>query len=110
MSEQAAGAIRRGTTPTITAQLKVDVTGFPVVILSVRGAGQQLDLTGDRLTIAKADHGCTVSATLTQEETLAMQAGLAISVQVRARDSSGKAAATGCGRLDVLDVLKDGVI
>lgn len=110
MAEQAEGTIRRGTTPTITAQLNADVTGWPVVILSVRGAGQQLDLTGDRLTIAKADPGCTVSATLTQEETLAMQADLTISVQVRARDSSGKAVATSCGRLKVLDVLNDCVI
>ena len=87
-------SIRRGTTPTISVAVDTDLSSWPTVILSLYGTGSQLDLGKDRLTVTKSDSGCLITATLTQDETLAFCAFTAVRVQVRAKDAAGRAVAT----------------
>lgn len=58
----ASGTIWRGTTPTVTVTLPLDLTGWARVVLSIHGQGAALDLEGDRITIAKVDGGWTITA------------------------------------------------
>ena len=105
-----AQTIRRGTTPTISVAVDTDLSSWPTVILSLYGTGSQLDLGKDRLTITKSDSGCLITATLTQDETLAMAEGSVLEAQLRAKDGSGKAIATNIADIAVANVIKDGVI
>jgi hypothetical protein len=106
----ASGTIWRGTTPTVTVTLPLDLTGWARVVLSIHGQGAALDLEGDRLTIAKVDGGCTIAATLTQVETLSFREFSSVRVQVRARDASGQAIDTTIGGLEVGSIVMDGEV
>lgn len=105
-----AQSIRRGTTPTISVAVDTDLSSWPTIYLSLYGAGSKLDLDKDRLTVTKMATGCTLTATLTQAETLAFTDGQLAQVQVRAKSADGSAIATEIGTVNVRGILKDGAI
>lgn len=100
----------RGTTPTLTIILPDD---FPVsdlseaeVVISSDGEVKSLKQTSD---IMLDDENNALVVEYTQEETLDLSAGKA-SCQVRVLDNSGNAFASKIVSVDVLEVLRDGVI
>lgn len=111
---EAIGTIYRGTTPTVTVRVTgldlSDAALWPVVWLSARNRTDAIDVARDGLAIAAIDGGCTVAATLTQDQTLALTAQVPLQLQVRAKDSGGDAVALPVAQLAVEDVLKGGDI
>lgn len=102
--------IYRGTTPAIAVDVDgIDLTGWAVWV-SLRSGGVSLDLTGDRVATVKTDTGCTVTAALTQEETLSLRGASLVRIQVRAVSELGEAIATTVATEAVGDVLMGGVI
>lgn len=100
--------IVRGTTPTISFKYTViQPSTIAVAYLTMFQNGERLlekDLTTAEVGVD------TISWTLSQEETLAMTAGQALTIQCRYRLDDGSAYATKKATEDVLDVVKDGVI
>ena len=93
----------RGATPTIAVTVDHDLTGLDVFValkgsLEYGGTGEYIE----REVQPKAtDGGCTLTLTLTQEESLALSPGGAV-VEVKAYDStSGSVVASGHATIDV---------
>ena len=98
--------MRRGTTPTCTLTVDMDLTGWTCYV-TLKGAGKKLDLEGGRLAVT-AGESSTVSFTLTQKETLAFKAGKC-EVQLRAVNG-GAAVASDIATMTVEPILRDGVL
>lgn len=99
--------MRRGTTPTITATVDADISALNIHL--ALDAGTLIVKSGEDLTVNYADGVTTVEATLTQEDTLAMEAGNVCSVQIRAYNSDGSIAmATDIATVPVSGILEDG--
>lgn len=107
-------SIYRGTTPSITLNIKgvdlSDASVWPTVIVTVENWRSTFDVSRDKLTIATADAGCTVTFELTQAQTLLMRKLQKTLMQLRAKDSDGHAIATEIVSVTVDDIVKDGEI
>lgn len=106
--------IYRGTTPSITLNITgvdlSDASVWPTVIVTVENGRSTFDVNRDKLTIATADAGCSVTFALTQAQTLLMHKLQKTMVQLRAKDADGHAIATEIASVDVGDIVKDGEI
>ena len=106
--------IYRGTTPSITLQVTgVDLSlqdTWPVVVVTLKNGGTEIDFQRDLLVIEHTDTGCSVAFALTQVQTLAFDYMKKVSVQLRAKDASGRAIATDIASVTVDDIIKDGEI
>lgn len=106
--------IFRGTTPNITLNITgVDLSDarvWPTVIVTIKGVYNIVDVSRDKLVIASADAGCSVTFALTQVQTLAFSAKHPMRVQLRAKDADGHAIASPIASAEVNDVIKGGEI
>lgn len=108
-------AIRRGSTPTVTAHVRgvdlSDANEWPVVRLAmVSSGGEDAEPTvvgREGLTIESEEEGSAVTVTLTQAQTLALRAGTVLSFQLHFRDSSGDADGSSARSLLVLEQYDD---
>lgn len=99
--------MRRGTTPTLTIEVDADLTGLDIHL--ALDAGTLIVKETDELGIDIADGKTTITANLTQADTLAMQSGRNCEVQLRAFNSDGSIAmATTIGTVPVCRILEDG--
>lgn len=97
----------RGTTPTNTFNVDIDLTDAEVVYITyqqrhstvIERSKSEIDITPTALTVQ-----------LTQEETLRLAANISVVIQIRARFSDGTAVASNIIQTDVQTVLKSGVI
>ena len=96
----------RYTTPTITFSLPFEASYLTAAYISLLQGSTAVDKTlADCETSEK-----TLSITLSQEETAGFAAGTPVKVQLRCVGNDGKAYASRQFRLDVDDVLKEGVL
>lgn len=106
--------IYRGTTPSITLNITgvdlSDASVWPTVIVTVENGRNAFDVNRDKLTIATADAGCSVTFALTQAQTLAFSVMRPTYVQLRAKDAVGDAIATETASVAVEDIVKNGEI
>ena len=96
----------RGTTPTHTFKVNVNLSNAEVIYLTYK--------QGDKVTIEKTKEDMeitptTISVRLTQEDTLAFTKA-SVEVQIRARFSDGTAIASNIMRATSERILKNGVI
>lgn len=99
--------MRRGTTPT----LQITVTGLSKIEIQVL----HLILERQGVVIKKPEQdvsidGEVISATLTQEETLSLTAGIDVAVQLRVLSTNDTAYASNIVTVPVREILEDGVI
>lgn len=99
--------MKRGTTPTLTLTVDADISDWTKYV-TFRANCRIVTIEDDRLEATYADNMTTITLTLTQEETLALNVG-ACEVQVRAI-KNGTAVATDIAKVDVGRILKEGVI
>ena len=101
--------MKRGTTPTITMTADADLTNW-TVYTSIRGKCKHGVVTFDDSRLTKTYDGeiTTMTLTLTQEETLALDVGM-VEFQLRAI-KDGTAIATTIEKVPVGRILQDGVI
>ena len=103
-----ADGITRGTTPSITVTVPMDLTGY-TCYLSIGRKPKAPYFTADNSQMtATFGETSTLTFTLTQEQTLACKAGKAF-VQLRIIDGDAALAST-MGEVEIFDVVKDGVI
>ena len=101
--------MRRGTTPTVTVTVDADLSGLEVHL--ALNAGTLIVKETDDLDIAVDGGMTTITANLTQADTLAMTAGSMCEVQVRAFNADGSVAmATDIGTVKVCRILEDGLL
>lgn len=93
--------MRRGTTPTITIQTDLDLTGYTVFVTISQGAIQK-----DFVPIVTPTE---LMFDLTQADTLAFKDGAA-KLQIRAVDAEGYAIASNIMTINVREILKEGII
>lgn len=105
--------MRRGTTPTLEITVDADLSGFNIY-LTFKNGDKLLTKTNDDLSIEyeSGQHpSTTITAILSQEDTLSFKSGTTCEVQVRAVDDSGyPAVATTIGTLPVDRILLGGVL
>ena len=103
--------MRRGTTPTITATVDADLTGFDLHLAFSQNFDLVFEKTGAELSVSVDGDVTTVECALTQEDTLKLSAKSRVEVQLRAVTSAGAVAvATDIAALDVERILQDGVL
>lgn len=104
--------MRRGTTPTITATVDADLTGLTLYLaFSQAGCSPLFVKTGDELVVTVDGDQSTIECALTQEDTLKLNAGGMVEVQLRAVASGGAVAlATDITSVPVERILQDGVL
>lgn len=102
--------MRRGTTPTFSFEVDMDLTGWDTYITFEQGKGQKrVEITHKEPEITPGnDGGCIASVELTQAETLSFKPGPA-SAQLRAV-KNGTAVASTIFEFDVGEILLDGEI
>ena len=98
----------RGTTPTVALEVGADLEGCEVHA-AMRNNGSTSVFSGDRLEISSDGQRSTVALHLTQEETLALEAGRPARFQLRWKRGD-EACATEVVQADVEEVLEDGEI
>lgn len=100
--------ITRGTTPSITVRVPMDLTGY-TCYLSIGKKARSPYLTADnsQMSATYGDESVLVF-TLTQEQTLACKAGSAY-VQLRIIDGEDALAST-MEQIEVFDIVRDGEI
>ena len=101
--------ITRGTTPVVVVTAPMDLTGYTCYLSIGKVTGEPY-VTIDNTQMIAAEYGPESKLTfeLTQEQTLDCSAGDAY-VQVRLIDNDN-AMATTMGKIDILDLILDGVI
>ena len=98
--------MRRGTTPTNTFTVDVDLRQATALYVTYKQNSRViLEKTLEDATITET----SVAVTLTQEETLAFSKGT-VSIQIRAKFADGAAIASNIITSSVDQILKDGVI
>lgn len=97
--------MRRGTTPTNTFSVDVDLTGATVYVSYEQDGKVIIEKTGTDVTITSTD----VTVTLTQADTLAFHPGR-VCVQIRYVDQLGTADASNIMETTAERILKDGEI
>ena len=98
----------RGTTPTITIEVDVDLTGASYVVMTLEDFSKNevsVDNRSGMLEITPT----SVSGKFTQAQTLSLGKGSA-KAQIRAIDAAGNAIASNVVSLRIEDILKDGEI
>lgn len=99
--------MRRGTTPTHVFNANIDLTDAEVVYLTYKQGNKiAVEKSIDDLTITSD----SITAELTQEDTLAMRSSGEVFIQIRARFPGGSAVASNIIRVPACEILKDGVI
>ena len=96
----------RYTTPTITFSLPFEASYLTAAYITINQQTRLFEKTLDDCTIS----GDTLSVALTQEETGNMKAGMPVKVQLRCIGNDGKAYASKQFKLEIEDVLREGVI
>lgn len=96
----------RGTTPTLQIACDLDLDTCQTVWLTLQQGC--CEITKQRADMTPTDDGFAV--TLTQAETLQLQAGASVYVQLRALTNSGAALASNIVSVPVSAILKDGEI
>lgn len=97
----------RGTTPTICFKLPLPNDQISECWLTINQRGEEV------ITKTKSDityDGEKYSVKMTQEETLQLDDSQYAEIQLRLRTASGDALASKVARVDVLKILKEGVI
>ena len=103
-----ADGITRGTTPSITVTVPMDLTGYTCYLsIGRKPRAPYLTASNDQM-VATYGETSALTFTLTQEQTLACKAGKAL-VQLRIIDGDAALAST-MGEVEIFDVVKDGVI
>lgn len=101
--------MRRGTTPTLPIRvIGADFAGCTLYVTLEQGS-LQITKTNDDLSITPTEEGAMVGVFLSQEETLSFKKGTA-SIQMRWINSSGIADGSAIARIEIKDVLLEGVI
>ena len=99
--------MRRGTTPTHTFNVDVDLTGAEAVFVTYKqGSYTVLDKSIDQVDITEDK----IEFTLTQLETLRFKVPLPVEIQIRARFPDGSAIASNIMETTAEKILKEGVI
>lgn len=98
--------MRRGTTPTITITTDIDLTNASNLFVTFKqGAYKRIEKTLEDVTVTED----SVSFDLTQKETLLLDAGVPVNVQIRATLGDSKLASN-IMTTDVEAILKQGEI
>lgn len=101
------GTMIRGTTPTLVFDVDADLTDAQVIYITLRQIGRDaIEKTQEDITVGVRE----LSVRLTQEETLKLESGLPVEIQIRARFADGSAIASNIMRADAGRILKEGVI
>lgn len=99
----------RGTTPTIRLTLNnIDLASLKSIYITIRQMSYILTKKSGESGVGI--EGNTISLYLTQEESLSFKAGYPAEIQVRGLTNSGNAFATAVSKVDVKEVLLEGVI
>lgn len=104
----------RGTTPTFTLQLNsdLDLTSMEQIWVTFKNKSAEVTYEKDDVTIDAEN--CTITVHMTQEDSLKFQTcGVLqgkIELQVRLLDNQGVASASNIAEVDLLRILKEGVI
>lgn len=101
--------MRRGTTPTIKFSLPFDLKLVDELWLTVSQRSREI-FTKSQEDMHVEEGVRRVSCQLTQADTLSLDAGCKASIQARIRTVDGEAFASEIKRVDVEDILKEGVI
>lgn len=102
--------MRRGTTPTNTFSLDLDLSAATVYISYAQNGKVVLEKTGDDLTFGTSESGdYTITVELSQEDTLAFVPGRA-AIQIRYVMPNGTADASNIIGTTFDQIIKDGVI
>ena len=100
--------ITRGTTPSITVTVPMDLTGYTCYLsIGRKPKAPYLTASNDQMAATYGETS-TLTFTLTQEQTLACKAGKAL-VQLRIIDGDAALAST-MGEVEIFDIVKDGEI
>lgn len=97
----------RGTTPIHTFKTDIDLSDAAVIWLTYKADGKIIIDKEKKDLEIESDN---ISFKLTQEETLALQAGQRVDCQIRARFEDGTAVASNIMTVGVNGILKNGVI
>ncbi|MBQ9021567.1 MAG: hypothetical protein IJ113_06095 [Eggerthellaceae bacterium] len=97
--------MRRGTTPTFTFEVDLDLTGWDTYITFEQ---RKVEITRKDAAITPSNEGCIAEVELTQAETLAFKPGAA-QAQLRAV-KDGEAVASTIFDFEVGEILLDGEI
>lgn len=100
--------MRRGTTPTITIQVPMDLTEYELHLF-FKGKRQNVERRESDLDVALNGGMTTLTTTFTQAETLGWSSGETIKVQLRAKKGE-YAIATNIASFSVGEILEDGII
>ena len=97
--------MRRGTTPTITITCKdFDFSTSKEIVITIE-LRKEVNITGERIRILSD----TITAELTQEETLSLGEGLA-KVQVKVKTADDKVIASNVIRVTVEEILNEDIL
>jgi len=103
-----ADGVTRGTTPSITVTVPMDLTGYTCYLsIGKKPRAPYLTASNDQMTATYGETS-TLVFTLTQEQTLACKAGTAY-VQLRLIDGDAALAST-MAEVEIFDIVKDGEI
>jgi len=97
--------MKRGTTPTNTFSVDVDLTGTTIFVSYEQDGKVVVEKTGSDLTVGTN----SISLVLSQEETLAFHPG-PVNIQIRYVDVYGTADASNIIKTTAERIIKDGVI
>lgn len=104
----ARAGITRGTTPTVTVRVPMDLEGWTCLLSIGKKARTPYVTVDNSQMVASYGNESVLVYTLTQRQTLDCKAGKAL-VQLRLIDGD-TAIATDMGEVEIFDVVKDGVI
>ena len=103
--------IIRGTTPTIiiSIQTEIDLSELSAAWIYISQQGK-VRVCKDLDDITIDEQELTLSVALSQEDTLALKAGIETFFQIRLRMEDGTALATTAQKITIKEIYKDGVI
>lgn len=104
----AKAGITRGTTPTITVRVPMNLEGWTCLLSIGKKARTPYVTVDNSQMVASYGDESVLVYTLTQKQTLACKAGKAL-VQLRLIDGN-TAVASDMGEVEIFDIVKDGVI
>ena len=100
--------ITRGTTPTITVRVPMNLEGWTCLLSIGQRARKPYVTVDNSQMVASYGDESVLAYTLTQKQTLLCKAGKAL-VQLRLIDGD-TAVASDMGEVEIFDIVKDGVI
>ena len=102
-------AIFRGTTPEVECATSTDLTGYKIFFaIGPKPLKKWIEVNPDAISIERIDNITHITFSLTQEQTLACKVGKAYA-QIRAI-KDGNAIASELIPIEIMDIIKDGVI